>query len=454
MKKWILRSAYLSLMCTSWSLSAANLIEIYQDALHYDPVFQEASSTYLSRKEAIPQAWSALLPQMSFNPQVGRNYMFVRINQSYLYQATYDGTLMQASLSQAIFNAQAWNKVQQANSAVKAAQATFNDAAQNLIFRTAEAYFKVLFAQDNLNFANRKMQSNKRHLHQAKERYKKGIDAITTVYEARAGYNQAYADVISAEKDLIASQTALHKLTNKTYDQVAAFRSMNIPLPKPVPANPEAWVHKGMEQNYRLLSAKYSMESAKEAIKAQNNGHLPTLTLQGTGTQISNDPPDGSFFVPNAQKFGNLNLMVKYPIFQGGLVVSQTRQAIYDYQTAGHKFEQSYQDVLVNSKIAFMEIMKGIRLCLMNRKTIKSREHALEATIESYKLGTRNMVDIVNAEQRLYEAQLQLAKDQYAFVTAILNLKYLAGTLQVSDLVEINQWLGSAPKFNKNEVKV
>ena len=454
MKKWILRSTYLGLVCASCSLSAANLVEIYQDALHYDPIFQEASSTYLSRREAIPQAWSALLPQMSFNPQVGKNYMFVRINQSYLYQATYDGSLMQVSLSQAIFNAQAWTKVQQATAAVKAAQATFNDAAQNLIFRTAEAYFKVLYAQDSLNFANQKMLSNKKHLHQAKERYKKGIDAITTVYEARAGYNQAYSDVITAEKNLIASQTELHKLTNKTYEHVLAFRSINIPLPKPNPMNAEAWVNKGMQQNYRLLSSKYSMESAKEAIKAQNQGHLPTLTLQGNGTQISNDPPDGSFFVPNAQKFGNLNLMVKYPIFQGGLVASQTRQAIYDYQSASHKFDQSYQDVLVNSKIAFMDIMKGIRLCLMDRKTIKSREDALMGTVESYKLGTRNMADIVNAEQRLYEAQLQLAKDQYAFVTALLNLKYLAGTLQVSDLVEVNQWLGPAPQFRKNELKV
>ena len=53
------------------------------------------------------------------------------------------------------------------------------------------------------------------------------------------------------------------------------------------------------------------------------------------------------------------------------------------------------------------------------------------------------MVDVVNAQQRLFEAQEQLASDQYGLINAILNLKYLAGTLNVNDLEEINAWLAT-----------
>ena len=51
------------------------------------------------------------------------------------------------------------------------------------------------------------------------------------------------------------------------------------------------------------------------------------------------------------------------------------------------------------------------------------------------------MVDVVTAQQRLFETQEELAKDQYGLISAILNLKYLAGTLNVNDLEEINAWL-------------
>ena len=109
---------------------------------------------------------------------------------------TIGSTQWQVTASQAVFNYQAWAKVQQAKASVKAAQATFNDAAQNLILRAAKAYFDVLLAKDTLDFAEAKKRANKRQLDQATQRFQVGLDAITSVYEAKAAYDQSIATVI------------------------------------------------------------------------------------------------------------------------------------------------------------------------------------------------------------------------------------------------------------------
>ena len=134
---------------------------------------------------------------------------------------------------------------------------------------------------------------------------------------------------------------------------------------------------------------------------------------------------------------------MNFPVFQGGLVEAQTRQAQYDFQTSSEKLEQSYREVIVNSQIAFNTIMEGLGKVKADRQTIISQQNSLESTDAQFQVGTRTMVDVVNAQQKLFEAQEQLASDQYDLINAILNLKYLAGSLNVNDLEEINSWLAT-----------
>lgn len=137
------------------SLFAADLMDIYLQALENDPVFKQAYSRYMSSAEAIPQARAALLPQLSLSAFRTRSIENVSAAGTKI-NTTYDSNQLQANASQAIFNYQAWAQVQQAKASVKAAQASFNNSAQDLILRTAKAYFRALFAQDTLNFAEAK----------------------------------------------------------------------------------------------------------------------------------------------------------------------------------------------------------------------------------------------------------------------------------------------------------
>ena len=105
--------------------------------------------------------------------------------------------------------------------------------------------------------------------------------------------------------------------------------------------------------------------------------------------------------------------------------------------------EQTYREVVVNSRIAFNTITDGISKVKADRQTVISQRNSLESTEAQFEVGTRTMVDVVNAQQRLFEAQEQLAQDQYNLINAILNLKYLAGTLNVNDIELVNSWLAT-----------
>lgn len=416
---------------------ATDLMDIYHQALENDPTFKKAYSDYMSSSQAIPQARAALLPQIGVNAMTNRNYQ----EAGNFFKQTYYSHQWQVSASQAVFNYQAWSRVQQAKASVKAAQASFNNAAQDLILRTSKAYFDVLLAKDTLNFAEAKKRANHRQLQQANERFKVGLDAITSVYEAKAAYDQSIAEVITAKNNQVNQSENLRKLTNHVYDFLAPLRDSRIPLIKPEPDNVNEWVDTGIKQNYNLHAAKYSLQAARDNIKVQAAGGMPTVTLQGANTQTRNEINGDSFFALNRQTTANVGLAMNFPVFQGGLVLAQTRQAQFDFQSSSEVLEKTYRDVVVNSRIAFNNIVDGISKVKADRQTVVSRINSLESTDAQFQVGTRTMVDVTNAQQRLFEAQRELASDQYNLIYSLLNLKYLAGSLNANDIEEVNSWL-------------
>jgi outer membrane protein len=429
---------------------ATDLMDIYKQALENDTVFKNAYDTYMASTEAVPQARAGLYPQIGINTQLSRNIQNVRLGSTSGSAGglpgnhlDYGSNQWQVTASQALFNYQVWAQVQQAKASVKAAQANFNDAAQNLVLRTAKAYFDVLLAKDTLEFAEAKKRANKRQFDQASQRFNVGLDAITSVYEAKAAYDQSVATVISARNNQINQSENLRKLTNHVYEILAPLRGSKIPLIKPEPDDVNEWIDTGLKQNYKLFAAKYSLDSSKESLKSISAGNWPVLSIQSSAVQTHNTVGGASFFAPTKQTQANVALAMNFPIFQGGLVQSKTRQAQHSYQATSEQLEQTVRDVEVNSRIAFNTIIDGISKVRADRQTIISQQNSLDSTEAQFEVGTRTMVDVVNAQQRLFEAQEQLARDQYGLINAILTLKYLAGSLNVNDLEQINSWLST-----------
>ncbi len=423
---------------------AVDLMHAYQDALMNDPAFRAAISTRLSQREAKPQALAALLPNVTGSALVQQNHTDVKSSVFGVPSgtATLDAYDYQLNISQPVFDYTHWMKLRQANAIVKQAQANFDASAQNLMIRVAQAYFNVLQAEDTLRYTTAEKEANAKQYQQAKERYRVGVEPITSVNEARAGYDSAVAAEIAAKNTVENSYEALWQITGKRYPQLAKLKGGNLPLIKPTPANVDAWVNTAQKQNYTLLAAKYAMQASRENIKVQRGGHIPTLDfIASYDTQKNNQVffEDGDI----RTRTGSFGVQLSVPVYQGGAINSQTKQAAYDYQTSMAQYHQNYRSTVTGTRQSFNDVISGISQIKADRQAVISAMSSLESTTASYQVGTRTMVDVLNEQKNLYNSQRQLAVDQYSYINSILALKQYAGTLSANDLMELNSWLTS-----------
>jgi outer membrane protein len=422
--------------------AAPDLIDVYQQALESDPIYKQAYSTYMAAREASPQAMSQLLPQVNGTGYWNKiDYNSTNPNPLFSTGQYYRQWNYALTITQPVFNVALWKREQQASQQVRQAQAIFFSAAQDLMLRVATAYFAVLEAKDNVRNAKSKERANKRQMDQASQRFKVGLDAITSVYEAEAAYDLSKAQVITDENNLSNQYENLKKLTNRTYKKLDPLRDQHLPLIKPHPINVDDWVSTALKQNYLLNAAIFAKQAANTNIKIKNAGNLPTISVQGTITDTNSDA--AAAIVGSDIKQNTIGLNINFPFYQGGLVVSQTRQAVYDFQTAQEKFEQVYRDTLVNTRINYNNIIDGISTVRADRQAVKSGENSVESTEAQFKVGTRTMVDVVTTQTNLFQAQTKLAVDQYRYILSLLRLKFLAGTLSGEDLMQINAWLAT-----------
>lgn len=419
---------------------AVDLIDIYKAALYSDPLYQAAVSTRLSQREAIPQSVAALLPNISAQANISSNYQ--NITQPPLPGqpngiSNFQSQGYNISIRQPLIKVNDWLAVKQANNVGKQADLTLAAAAQDLIFRVATAYFNVLSAQDTLRFTQAEKIAESRQLNQAQKRVQVGLDALTSVYEAKAAYDKSLAEEISAENTLRNNQEALRELTGQTYSSIKCLIK-KVPLQTPQPENIEDWINAATQHNLKLMAARYGVEITRENIKMQASEHLPSLSLIGNygKTGAFNNVPS-----PLHENAGTLGLELDVPIFAGGSVSSKTRQAQYDFQTASANLDNTYRLLIITTRQKYNDILADISKIKAEQQAIQSAQLSLDSTEKSYKAGTRTVVDVLIAQQNLYDAKRTAASDQYTYLLDTLLLKQAAGSLKPDDLVQINQWL-------------
>jgi outer membrane protein len=248
---------------------------------------------------------------------------------------------------------------------------------------------------------------------------------------------------------VINNKEQLREITNVYYDDIAKLKRQ-MPLLTPEPANIETWVAKSEQFNFNLQAALFSAQAARDQIKINFSGHLPTVDLNGS--YIDNHGQPGG--VSGAAVTSAINtrstvvgLQLNMPIYQGGLVNSQVRQAQFEYQNAIALLENTHRQVSVQLRQTYNSIVDGISKIKADKQAIISQQSSVDSTDAAVKVGTRTIVDLLLAQQQLYQGQKTLAQDQYTYIINTLTLKQLTGTLTVRDIETINTWLrGQANK--------
>ena len=446
----IWRSAAVALLLATAPAYAIDVADAYRDALENDPVLGAAEAGYEARKELIPQARANLLPKMSFSASTSWNERSFPVPPRLDFNPdsptfgtiapvadqNYNERQWSARLEQPIVNLSRWFDWRSAKSSVEGAEFNLANARQALIVRVVEAYLNVLRAQDRLDATLAREAAVNRQLEQVQQRFDVGLVAITDVLEAQAGSDNAVVDRIQADGDRYIFFETLQTLIGESFDSVDRI-SENLPVMDPEPQNEAQWVQTALDTNHNIAAAHAQLEAANRAIAARRSGHLPTV--DGSITR-SHYYTGGASFLANKINTTTYALSVNLPIYQGGFTNSRTKEARAMAEQAREELLNQQLTVSRDTRNLFQMVATDVVRVGARMKAIASSESALEATETGYEVGTRNIVDVLQAQQRLFASQFDYADSRYNYVIDLMRLKQAAGILNDEDLIELNRF--------------
>jgi outer membrane protein len=438
------KRALVILLITGLNLNADNLLDIYNEALINDPTYKAAEFSYLADKEIVVQGRSALLPSLTLSGSTNWNEYY----QNKELQQEYNSFSTSARLSQPLFRLDTWFNYKQSKSLTNAAEADFAFEQQNLLVRTAELYFGVLRAIDNLNAGVSEEKAIKKQLDQAKQRFEVGLSAITGVQEAQLAYDLSKASRINLEGRLYSSREALNALIGREIFSLDELGN-SLLIESPNPTSKEEWVKLALSNNYQLKAALLRKDAARNNAKSSASNHLPKIDIVGTKSESETNQFNYEGIningqgIPVPELTGRRNFAIQFsvPIFQGGAVNSQRKQAYSQYERVNENTLFTQRRIIQEVRSEFSNVITLVANVTAQKQAVLSATSALEATQVGYKVGTRNVVDLLQAEKNLYSAEKNLANAKYDYILANLRLALSSGTITPGDLVKINNLL-------------
>ena len=436
----LMASALLSL-----NARAADLIQLYQQALSNDAQYASARASLAAGQERVPQGRALLMPTIGLSGTNLRNHEdFVPSGDG---GTGSDGTLTSSvaakipshtntytlTLTQPLFRWANWQQYEQSKLAQATAEAQFAQAQQDLITRVAQAYFNVLTAEDDLASTRAQKVATTEQLASAKRNFEVGTQTITDTHEAQAAYDLVVAQEFAAVNDLDNKRAALQTIIGAVPPALAPIRA-GVILTAPAPTAVEPWVASAEQQNYSVTAAQLALESARRDIQINRAGHYPTVDL------IANA---GHTYDTSSGRINSNAIGVQWniPLFSGFAVTSKVRESIALEDKARNDLESARRTASQNARQAYLGVTSGLAQVKALEAAEISSKSALESNQLGYQVGVRINIDVLNAQKQLYATQKDLSKARYDTIMNGLLLKSAAGTLKETDLDPVNALL-------------
>ncbi len=461
MNRKLVTGLALLLSLGSQALQADTLREIYELALENDAQLKAEEAQYLANLEQENLARSRLLPQVGANYEKGGSDTDTTSEgldfSSGITAISTDTNsdlnteAFRVSLNQAIFDLPAWFTFQSGKELSKQAEATFAANQQNLIVRTVEAYLGVLRAQDNLKSSRAQERAFERQLEQTQQRFEVGLIAITDVYEAQAAYDLSQVNRIVDENNVAVALEQLSVLTGQKHNNLNVLKD-DFAITPPEPNDRSAWVDFALQNNFTLKAAEYGEEAARQNSKSKAlehafkiSGSLGYYDDRTDGSQTY-DPPTAFDRSPDTQTDGEFwELRVDMPLYSGGAISADRRRAAQEFNAARESRINLSRNTVTNTRSLHMTVNSNVSRVAARGQSIVSSKSALDATQAGYEVGTRNVVDVLNAQNTLSTAQRDYANSRYDYIVSMLKLKEQAGLLSPEDVYNLDSYMVTAP---------
>ena len=190
------------------------------------------------------------------------------------------------------------------------------------------------------------------------------------------------------------------------------------------------------------------MVAAEETLRQRKAGHAPTLDAVAKYQKGDNDNFGFTNPAPApVTRYGgdveqtSIGLQLNIPIYSGGLTSSQVREAYQRLSQSEQQRESLRRQVVENTRNLHRAVNTDVEQVQARKQSIISNQSALEATEIGYQVGTRNIVDVLDAQRQLYTSVRDYNNSRYDYILDNLSLKQAAGTLSPQDLQDLKRYL-------------
>ncbi len=426
---------------------AENLLQVYQQARLSNPELRKSAADRDAAFEKINEARSPLLPQLN----LGADYSY---NRGYRDASgvDYNSTGANLSLTQTIFDMSKWRGLTLQEKAAGIQDVSYQVDQQTLMLNTSTAYFKVLSAIDTLSYIEAQKQAIYRQLDQTTQRFNVGLVAITDVQNARAQYDSVLANEVTARNDLDNALEDLRQITGNAWPELASLNVSSFKSARPDSVN--NLLKEAEKRNLSLLQARLNQDMSREQIRQAQDGHLPTLGLSASSSISDSDYNYKGSSLGRNQHIGqnSIGLNFSLPIYSGGAVNSRVKQAQYAFVGSSEQLESAHRNMVQTVRSSYNNVSASISNIKAYEQLVVSSQSSLDAMEAGYSVGTRTIVDVLDATTTLYNAKQQLSNARYNYLINQLNIKYALGTLNEQDLQQLNATLGKPVSTNPESV--
>jgi outer membrane protein len=408
------------------------------EAYGYNPTLNAQRAGVRATDETVPEATSAYRPTVGITGQYGVTHIaqvepagaigIPGVTSGNLsIDSTSEPATVGLTVSETVFNGNRnYNGVRQAESNVFSARENLRNTEESTLQNGATAYMNVLRDTAILDLRKNNIVVLEEQLRQTRDRFNVGEVTRTDVAQAESSLASARSDYFTAQANLQTSIASFRQYIGIQPHRLQPARTIEALLPLSLPMA----IAVGLSDHPAVAAALHAADSAALQVKIAEGALAPTVTVNGSVQRDWNYEGFDGFRVFNGTIFGQVSI----PLYQGGEVYAQVRQAKEQYAQAMIQVDVEREAVRANIVTAWGLLEASKAAIKSNEAAVKAAEIALEGVREEARVGQRTTLDVLNAQQTLLNARVSLVSAQRDAVVASYVAMAAVGELTADNL--------------------
>ena len=357
-------------------------------------------------------------------------------------KTNYDSYDYGVTVKQPLFNYSAYAQYKKILTQINLSDKQLIKTQQDLIFRISKAYFETLLAKDQVDLFQYQRASIKEQLLKAEAQFEAGLISITDINEAKTKIALIKAQQISAIQKLKIKKREIQVVTGKLPGKLTPLNPI-ITFTK-MDNLADDWILIAQENNLELQIKKDEIKIASREIDARRSDHYPTVDAIASRSRNwdKGGYPYGATENEGVRSYSDaIGIEISIPIFSGGMTSSRVTEAVLLKSKLEQDVEYLRRGVELKVRDYYLSLQTNFSEISAYQQAMKAATLQLESTKLGFQEGLRNSVEVLDSQQILFNAKLNILESRYNYIMNYINLKLSVGMLSIEDLNEINQYL-------------